>query len=161
MIPVAGAIAASTPLPAAQMVSTRAVERRGGDKIVHVVHSGESLWTIARSYKVSVNKLLAWNGLRRNTVLNLDQQIVIWKHHDNSPKIIKTALSSDDIGDSRLIKYAVKNGDSLWTIARHFDVSVEQLCQWNRMKRHEILQPGNEIDVYVSQADNSEDGVRI
>lgn len=161
VIPVAGAVAASTPPPAAQMVSTGAVERRGDDKIVHVVHSGESLWTIARSYKVSVNKLLAWNGLRRNTVLNLDQQIVIWKHHDNSPKIIKTALSSDDVGDSRLIKYAVKNGDSLWTIARHFDVSVDQLCEWNRMNRHELLQPGNEIDVYVSQADSSEDGVRI
>ena len=162
VIPVEGAVVSHEPAPEREVVAVaHTSERHSTDKIVHIVHSGDSLWTIARSYNVSVSKLLAWNGLRRNAVLNLDQQIVIWKHHNNAPKIIKTALGGDDIGDSRLVKYEVKDGDSLWTIARHFDVSVDQLCEWNRMDRRKVLRPGNELDVYVSLAGGTDDGVRI
>lgn len=36
---------------------------------VHVVRVGESLWTIARRYEVTVEQLMTWNGLKRTTLL--------------------------------------------------------------------------------------------
>ena len=43
----------------------------------HKVKSGESLWTIARKYKVKLNDLMRWNGLNRNAVIRPGQSIKI------------------------------------------------------------------------------------
>lgn len=51
----------------------------------HRVGKGDSLWSISRKYGVSINSLCQWNGIRRNSPLNLNQAI----------KISKVALSSD------------------------------------------------------------------
>ena len=49
-------------------------------KIVHTVKSGDSLWYIAQSYQVSIDKLSQWNRLRKNEFLRLGQKLIIW--HD-------------------------------------------------------------------------------
>jgi membrane-bound lytic murein transglycosylase D len=46
-------------------------------KIIHIVKSGESLWNIARSYHVSINKLRQWNRLRKGELLRFGQRLTI------------------------------------------------------------------------------------
>ncbi len=48
------------------------------NKILHTVKSGESLWYIARDYKVGIEKLSQWNGLRKDELLRLGQKLIIW-----------------------------------------------------------------------------------
>ncbi|MBU1702157.1 MAG: LysM peptidoglycan-binding domain-containing protein [Candidatus Eisenbacteria bacterium] len=43
----------------------------------HVVHSGESLWKIAKKYGVRVGDLIAWNSLRQSSVLHPGQKLKI------------------------------------------------------------------------------------
>jgi len=47
-------------------------------KIVHRVRSGETLWSIARRYRVYVNQLREWNLLEDNDVLKMGQRLSIW-----------------------------------------------------------------------------------
>lgn len=43
----------------------------------HIVKSGETLFSIARDYKVSVDQLCTWNGIKKTDVLRVGQKLVI------------------------------------------------------------------------------------
>ena len=43
----------------------------------HTVQSGDSLWSIARKYKVNPNDLIRWNGLHQGTVIRPGQSLKI------------------------------------------------------------------------------------
>ncbi|NND45451.1 MAG: LysM peptidoglycan-binding domain-containing protein [Xanthomonadales bacterium] len=45
--------------------------------VQHTVQSGDSLWSIARKYKVKLNDLIRWNGLDRGSVIRPGQSIKI------------------------------------------------------------------------------------
>ncbi|WP_416198464.1 MAG: LysM repeat-containing protein [Sporanaerobacter sp.] len=51
--------------------------------IVHIVSSGESLWTISQKYNVSMDQIINANeNLSENTVLNIGQELIIPKSPD-------------------------------------------------------------------------------
>jgi membrane-bound lytic murein transglycosylase D len=52
-----------------------AVRREG--TVQHTVQSGDSLWSIARRYKVKLNDLMRWNDLGRNDVIRPGQSLKI------------------------------------------------------------------------------------
>jgi membrane-bound lytic murein transglycosylase D len=52
-------------------------------KILHRVRSGESLWSIARKYKVYIHQLREWNLLETGDVLRLGQRLFIWTTHSS------------------------------------------------------------------------------
>jgi membrane-bound lytic murein transglycosylase D len=47
-------------------------------KVVHRVRAGESLWSIARRYRVYVDQLREWNLLETDDVLRMGQRLFIW-----------------------------------------------------------------------------------
>lgn len=71
-------------IPPAAIVKTANANVRyeNGDsarvKILHRVRSGESLWSIARKYKVYVHQLREWNLLETDDTLRLGQRLFIW-----------------------------------------------------------------------------------
>jgi len=50
-------------------------------KILHRVRSGETLWSIARKYKVYIHQLREWNLLEAGDALRLGQRLFIWTTH--------------------------------------------------------------------------------
>lgn len=46
--------------------------------IVHRVVAGDTLWSIARRYKVQVAQLASWNKLSSNQILSLDQSLLVF-----------------------------------------------------------------------------------
>ena len=50
-------------------------------KILHRVRSGETLWSIAKKYKVYVHQLREWNLLETDDTLRLGQRLFIWTTH--------------------------------------------------------------------------------
>ena len=53
----------------------------GKKKIVHVVKKGESLYLIARKYRVSVRQLIAWNNLYGRRYIYPGQRLYIYKSY--------------------------------------------------------------------------------
>jgi membrane-bound lytic murein transglycosylase D len=45
--------------------------------VQHTVQSGDSLWSIARKYKVKLNDLIRWNGLNQNAIIRPGQSLRI------------------------------------------------------------------------------------
>lgn len=53
-----------------------------GEKTIHVVKSGESLWSISKRYGVSRKKLAEWNGKAERDALRIGQKLAIWTKPD-------------------------------------------------------------------------------
>ncbi|HNP65145.1 MAG TPA: LysM peptidoglycan-binding domain-containing protein [Woeseiaceae bacterium] len=120
---------------------------RKGNKVEHIVASGESFWTISRRYKVSTRELAAWNGMAPRDTLSIGKKLVVWTNADvDSPRTSPTQALGNT---TRKLNYTVRNGDSLYVIARRFRVGIDQIARWNNIDRNKILRPGQKLTMYV------------
>ncbi len=94
LIPVSANKLTAVPPPAILKTVNASVQRDAGSservKILHRVRSGESLWSIARKYKVYVRQLREWNLLETDDTLRLGQRLFIWTLHGSG-----TSAASD------------------------------------------------------------------
>ena len=104
-----------------------------GDYIVYTVKKGDSLWNIANLYNVSVNDIVDYNNLG-TTLLQVGQQLLIPSGGVDMP------TEDDESG----ITYIVKSGDSLWSIAKRYNVSVGDIKTINNLTSN-MLSIGQEL----------------
>ncbi|MGF6493261.1 membrane-bound lytic murein transglycosylase D [Luteibacter sp. 621] len=64
--------------------------------------------------------------------------------------VAKAVPASSKKDDAKLIVYKVNNGESLWTIARRHQVSVEQLMKWNDLDTASV-KPGQVLKLTASR----------
>lgn len=115
----------------------------GGPRKVRV-DSGDTLWDIARQHDVGVDQLARRNDLTRNAVLQPGQELVI---RGGSGGAANSQEGTPDM--VRKVRYAVRRGDSLYRIARRFNVSISQIQRWNGINGQNYLQPGQRLTLYV------------
>ena len=106
-------------------------------QVTHKVRPGESLSVIARRYKVSVRDLQRWNNISDPRKLRAGKTLTVF----HSPAPSKTQKQSGTV------KYVVRRGDSLWSIARKYNVRVNDLRAWNDLGSNSLLQPGQSIRI--------------
>jgi membrane-bound lytic murein transglycosylase D len=124
-----------------------------GNSIRHRVRSGESLWTIAHKYGVSVGQLKHWNHGQLGRYLKPGQKLFV-----RAPKRAsqtKTVAHKARPADGGV--YRVRDGDSLWTIAQANGVTISSLRKHNTLGRYlkpgqKIVIPGNGRVVQTEQA---------
>jgi len=120
--------------------------KRSGNKFEHIVKSGESFWTISQRYKVTTRQLSAWNGMAPGDTLTIGKKLVVWSHADIGPRTSPTTSLGNT---TRKLSYTVRNGDSLYLIARKFRISINELARWNNIDKDKILRPGQRLTMYV------------
>jgi membrane-bound lytic murein transglycosylase D len=103
-------------------------------RIRYRVRSGDYLGKIARKYGVRVSQIKRWNGLRNNN-LRVGQRLTIYPRKPTFTSNNKTSSqkpSATKQGNGKT--YRVKNGDSLWSIAKKYPgVSIQNLKDWNKI----------------------------
>ncbi len=106
----------------AEAVTKAIVEYAGGkyiapsDSNYYTVKSGDSLWSISRKFGVTVNELKDANNLSSN-LLSIGQNLII-------PGKIPEKVSNE---------YVVQKGDTLYSIARKFNTTVDNLKSLNNI----------------------------
>lgn len=125
---------------------------RSGERAVHVVRSGDTLWDIARKHGVGVKQLAQWNAMAPGDVLRPGQRLVIW---GKGPILAADAVGGPLQGThpisetTQRISYVVRKGDSLSRISQRFNVKVSELLRWNSLAQGDYLQPGQRLTLYV------------
>ncbi len=114
-----------------------------GNQFIYTVKRGDTLWDIGRHYGVSVKQLTGWNGISQRRILRPGQKLNLWLANDGKISEAKTDKPANDP-----FHYTVKKGDSLWLIAKKFNVTVKQLLAWNNLRKNKILYPNQKIMVY-------------
>lgn len=121
----------------------------------YTVQKGDSLWSIASRYGVSVNALREANNLSSDT-LSIGQVLII-------PGV--SSGEEDNEGDNNetvpSTTYTVVRGDSLWSIANRFGVTVQQLRDANNLTSDTLsvgqvlIIPGVSNDDGDNESDNN------
>jgi peptidoglycan lytic transglycosylase D len=91
----------------------------------HTVAYGESLTSIAKEFKTSVEAIAEVNNLEPTQSLHEAAELVI--------PVGNGSLSGTGPLAAPGERYRVENGDTLGRIARHYNVSIEQLIYWNNL----------------------------
>ena len=91
---------------------------------IYIVKKGDSLYSIARKFNTTVSDITRLNNIA-GISLNIGQQLLIPVANDNSSN------SSNNI-------YTVKKGDSLYSIARQFNTSIDSIINKNNLKSNLI-----------------------
>ncbi len=122
---------------------------RSGDSqsFTYTIKRGDTLWDISQSYRVTVEQLCAWNGLNKNSILNPGGKLTLWSNE--KAEVIPVVAHTVKPVKQQLITYTVRQGDSLWQIARRHGVSVDQLQIWNGLNKRSTLRPGQSLDIYT------------
>jgi len=113
----------------------------------HTVRKGETLGGISNKYGVSLANLKKWNGLKSNNIalgkklkIVSTESVAIVQKPKAIPAVPKDTLSQPKITTSDSLKqYVVVKGDNLNSISKKFDISTEELKDWNNMDNDNIL----------------------
>ena len=95
----------------------------------YTVQKGDTLYGIAKKYNTSVQRIKELNNLSNNTI-NVGERLLV--------------SSNDDINPMECIVYTVKKGDSLYSIAKKYNTTVNELKRYNNLKS-ELLNIGDRI----------------
>lgn len=115
----------------------------------YIVQQGDSLWGISKRFGLSISTLVTANGFSDyQTQLKIGQKIYI---PDLSRLRYRMAKEEASQAHARIITYQVQKGDSLWTIAKRFGISTEQLIAWNEIKNKEKIFPGESLKILLQQ----------
>lgn len=125
------------------------------------VRRGETLWRIAKRHRVPLTDLARLNkmGTRQRLrvgsllLLPIPARIADWE----APRT-HLASAKPQKADGR---HRVRRGESLWKIARAYDVSVEELSRWNNLDPRDYLYPGQILYVPVPSKTAEVDGPPI
>ncbi len=112
--------------------------------LTHKIAPGESLWVIARRYGTSVARLKSLNGLRSNNI-RAGKTLILPGNVMPEPPLAGTTTRVASTASPGPGIYVIRKGDSLWSIARRFKVSQQQLLAWNDISEQQYLQPGQQL----------------
>lgn len=106
----------------------------------YVVESGDNLYYIAKKFSCTVDDLMAWNKLTSSNIHPGDTLIV------SGAKGAGAAKAADKDKSDGFITYTVKQGDSLFDIAKSYKTTKEDIMKWNGLKDTKI-KPGDKLKI--------------
>lgn len=114
----------------------------------YIVKKGDNIYSIARKFNTTVDNIKRLNNLTSNYI-DIGQKLII----KSIPSTINTNIDSD--------YYIVKTGDTLYSIARKYNTSIDNIKSINSLTSNIInvgmklkLPSNNSIEYIVKKGDN-------
>ena len=102
---------------------------------VYIVQKGDSLWSIANKFGITVDELVNYNNLSSLTI-QIGQELRIPTGVIQNPVI-----------------YTVQRGDTLWSIANKYGITVDELVNYNNLSSTTIS-IGQELKIPTGEVAN-------
>jgi membrane-bound lytic murein transglycosylase D len=110
------------------------VVRKHGQRLIHIVKKGDSLWTIAKQYGTTTKKIQQINRLS-STSLHKGQKLIIFDGKKVQAKV------------DGLDTYQVKTGDSPFLIAKRHNMALNRFLSLNQLWPSSTIYPGQTVYV--------------
>ncbi len=102
-------------------------------KVFHVVQAGQSFWSIAIAYKITIKDLQTWNNLSPSSTLQIGQRLFIPTNNTKgyfTPTPVGMIQISTPNQDGKVI-HIVQAYQTLSTIAQAYGVSINTILTLN------------------------------
>jgi LysM repeat protein len=113
-------------------------------RIVHEVGAYQALITIAEAYQVSVERILALNGLQSDWPLQIGQKLVISQGNITPSPTLSAIQQLTPDADGNYY-HTVQSGETLFWIAGLYDVSLANLMSWNGLNNTSVIRPEQKL----------------
>jgi membrane-bound lytic murein transglycosylase D len=110
----------------------------------YTIKKGDSLWSIANEMGVNIGALSRWNNLYPEKKLMPGDKLKI--------RVTKTTVPLDEPQGKRTGKeiiYVVKEGDTLWSIAKKFNLTISEIETWNHLNETDRIYPEDRLKLKV------------
>ena len=112
--------------------STSANNLKKNDAAVHyIVKKGDTIGHIAERFNISSSDIREWNDISGSKIV-VGQELLIKPGIKNNNTTEKVASSSTEN------LHIVESGESLWTIARKYQITISKLKSWNNLSSNKI-----------------------
>ncbi|WP_306523882.1 type IV pilus biogenesis/stability protein PilW [Rheinheimera sp.] len=117
-------------------------ETAAEDVSSHQVAAGETLYSIASRYRLSVSELQAINNLSNAALIKTGQILKL---------TADAAVKAPDAGNTEVAEipatYQVKDGESMFSISYKYNIKLDTLLKWNNMTVDQPLSIGQTINL--------------
>jgi membrane-bound lytic murein transglycosylase D len=117
-------------------------------EIIYTIKKGDSLWSIANEMGVNIGALSRWNNLHSEKKLTPGDKLKI-------RVTTGRAGSPEKKGMGKEITYIVKEGDTLWAIAKKYNLTVSQIKAWNSLSEPDRIRPADQLRLKVGGVKSS------
>jgi LysM repeat protein len=130
-------------------------KRKRGAVPTHVVQPGENCYTIAQTEALRLESLLEYNHLRKGMEPAVGETLFLQEPAASTPQLRsvvntaarKTYTSAPPGEAGNPIRYRVTEKETLYSIARKYQISVEQLIRWNQLNSSSV-KTGQELLIF-------------
>jgi len=136
----------ATPTPVGMIVPA-APDADG--RIVHVVQAYQVLFTISEAYHVTVDRILALNGLQADWPLQIGQKLVISPGNITPSPTLSNIQKLTPEADGNYY-HTVQSGETLFWIAGLYDVPLVDLMAWNGLGNTSVIRPDQKLLLLVT-----------
>ncbi len=119
-------------------------------KVFHIVKTGQSLWSIAVAYKITIHDLEVWNNISRETKLQIGQKLFIPGENTEgyaTPTPVGMIQLATPDADGRIV-HQVQAYNTLITIADAYKVRIDDILAYNGLQLEWPLQIGQKLIIH-------------
>ncbi|WP_435354188.1 LysM peptidoglycan-binding domain-containing protein [Emticicia sp. SJ17W-69] len=103
----------------------------------HIVDVGQTLYSIARQYNVSVKDLAAWNNIPTDEKVKIGQVLIV-KSTAKAAVPNKVEATKPTLSPSASSFHVVQKTETLYSISKRYGVSMKQIQDWNGMSDQNV-----------------------
>jgi membrane-bound lytic murein transglycosylase D len=108
------------------------------ENLSYLVKPGDTLTEIADRFKTDVMTLAQVNGLRNSDEIKIGDSLKV--------------PSRSQAGErSQIVVHKVRSGETLWSIANNFNVTIKKLLEWNSLSDPSYLKAGDIIKIFKNR----------
>ena len=110
---------------------------KGEEMTMYTVQKGDSLYSIAKKFGITVDEIKSLNNLTSNN-LAIGEQLMIKGSTGDEPINPEEECIGTGYAEPQYIMYTVQRGDSLYTIARRYNTSVDNIKALNNLTNNNL-----------------------
>lgn len=99
----------------------------------HIVKKGETLYSVARTYSVTVKELAEINHFSTETHIKIGQKLVI------PSKGVSDKVSAEEKASDKPLIHVVQKGETLYGIAKKYKTTIDKIAAANRLENNLIF----------------------
>ena len=120
-------------------------DTKSNNAVKHIVKRGETLSHVATNYGLKIVDIKKWNKLSSNNI-RVGQELILYTDTAAQKNTTSSVSEQTSIIPTGGLKYTVKEGESLWMIAKKYNCRVSDIMEWNKLGSDKI-KPGIELTI--------------
>lgn len=98
---------------------------------MHTVDVGQTLYSVARQYNVSVRDLAEWNNITTSERIKVGQTLIVRQPKSSTPTAVVEPKTEKQAASTT--SHVVQKGETLYSISKRYGATPKQVQEWNNM----------------------------